>query len=188
MVEVLNAQLKRGDKALIGNAGYRRYLRKADAKAGASFEIDAGKLAEEARFDGIFVLRTNANLTPLQVVMRYRDLLLVENLFQRAKAVMRTRPIFHSSDQAIRGHVFCSFLALVLRKELDDILDKADLAIEWADIKRGLDRLLQARLLHKDKDWLIRTDAEPAIASLLRAALSARLCGCLQRRAHSDRG
>jgi Transposase DDE domain len=74
LVEVLNAHLKRGDKALIGNAGYRRYLRKADAKAGASFEIDAGKLAEEARFDGIFVLRTNANLTPLQVVMRYRDL------------------------------------------------------------------------------------------------------------------
>ena len=170
LVEVLNAHLKRGDKALIGNAGYRRYLRKADAKAGASFEIDAGKLAEEARFDGIFVLRTNANLTPLQVVMRYRDLLLVENLFQRAKAVMRTRPVFHSSDQAIRGHVFCSFLALVLRKELDDILDKADLAIEWADIKRGLDRLLEARLVHKDKDWLIRTDAEPAIASLFRAA------------------
>ena len=26
---------------------------------------------------------------------------------------MRTRPIFHSSDAAIRGHVFCSFLALV---------------------------------------------------------------------------
>ena len=170
LVEVLNAHLKRGDKALIGNAGYRRYLRKADPKSGASFEIDAGKLAEEARFDGIFVLRTNANLTPLQVVMRYRDLLLVENLFQRAKAVMRTRPVFHSSDQAIRGHVFCSFLALVLRKELDDILDKADLAIEWADIKRGLDRLLEARLVHKDKDWLIRTDAEPAIASLFRAA------------------
>ena len=28
---------------------------------------------------------------------------------------MRTRPIFHSSDAAIRGHVFCSFLALSCR-------------------------------------------------------------------------
>src|SRR3712207_7636926 len=35
-----------------------------------------------------------------------------------AKALMRTRPIYHSSDAAIRGHVFCSFPALVLRKEL----------------------------------------------------------------------
>ena len=113
IVAALDAQLKKGDKALIGNSAYRRYLRKAGARGAPSFEIDAGKLAEEARFDGIFVLRTNAKVTPLQAVLRYRDLLLVEDLFRRTKAIMRTRPIFHSSDAAIRGHVFCSFLALV---------------------------------------------------------------------------
>ena len=31
-----------------------------DGKPGPAFEIDPGKLAEEARFDGVFVLRTNA--------------------------------------------------------------------------------------------------------------------------------
>ena len=106
IVAALDAQLKKGDKALIGNSAYRRYLRKAGARGVPSFEIDAGKLAEEARFDGIFVLRTNARVTPLQAVLRYRDLLLVEDLFRRTKAIMRTRPIFHSSDAAIRGHVF----------------------------------------------------------------------------------
>ena len=65
IVAALDAQLKKGDKALIGNSAYRRYLRKAGAKGARSFEIDAGKLAEEARFDGIFVLRTNAKVTPL---------------------------------------------------------------------------------------------------------------------------
>ena len=67
--------MKRGDKALIGNSAYRRYLR---ATPRTPFEIDLGKLAEEARFDGIFVLRTNAKITPLQAVLRYRDLLKVE--------------------------------------------------------------------------------------------------------------
>nr|WP_249296765.1 hypothetical protein [Acidiphilium multivorum] len=38
----------------------------------------------------------------------------VERLFCVAKATMRTRPIYHSADAAIRGHVFCSFLALTL--------------------------------------------------------------------------
>ena len=38
---------------------------------------------------------------------------------------MRTRPIFHSSDAAIRGHVFCSFLALSMQKELDDLMREA---------------------------------------------------------------
>ena len=66
------------------------------------------------------MLRTNARVTPLQAVSRYRDLLQVEDLFRRAKAILRTRPIYHSSDAAIRGHVFCSFLALMLQKELAD--------------------------------------------------------------------
>ena len=116
IVAALDAQLKKGDKALIGNSACRRYLRKAGARGASSFEIDAGKLAEEARFDGIFVLRINARVTPLQAVLRYRDFLQVEDLFRRTKAIMRTRPIFHSSDAAIRGHVFCSFLALAMQK------------------------------------------------------------------------
>ncbi len=33
--------------------------------------------------------------------------------------MLATRPIFHKLDGTIRGHVFCSFLALVLKAELD---------------------------------------------------------------------
>jgi hypothetical protein len=44
---------------------------------------------------------------PLQAVLRYRDLLQVETLFQAARATLDTPPIYHSSDAAIRGHVFC---------------------------------------------------------------------------------
>ncbi len=47
------------------------------------------------------MLRTNARVTPLQAVLRYRDLLQVEDLFRRAKAILRTRPIYHSADAAL---------------------------------------------------------------------------------------
>ena len=170
IVAALDAQLKKGDKALIGNSAYRRYLRKAGAKGVPSFEIDAGKLAEEARFDGIFVLRTNAMITPLQAVLRYRDLLQVEDLFRRTKAIMRTRPIFHSSDAAIRGHVFCSFLALAMQKHLDDLLRQAGLVPEWKDLLRDLDRLAKVRIRHRGADWLVRTDAAPAVITLFKSA------------------
>jgi transposase len=171
IVAALDAQLRRGDKALIGNAGYRRYLRKTSAVKGQpAFEIDPGKLAEAARFDGIFVLRTNARLTPLQAVLRYRDLLRVEDLFRRAKAVMRTRPIFHSCDAAIRGHVFCSFLALLLQKRLDDLAEATGTTLEWKTLLRDLDRLQQLRMRHRGADWLVRTDASPALAAVFRHA------------------
>src|SRR5262249_21091075 len=149
----------------------RGYLgRPAGIKGGTASEIGPGQRAEAARFDGIFVLRTNARLTPLQAVLRYRDLVRVEDLFRRAKAVLRTRPIFHSCDAAIRGHVFCSFLALLLQKRLDDLAQSAGLSLEWKTLLRDLDRLQQLRLRHRDKDWLVRTDASPALAAVFRHA------------------
>src|SRR5512144_638793 len=60
IVEGLEKQLRKGDKALIGNSAYRRYLRRMrneDGPGGPAFEIDAGKLAERARYDGIFAAR-----------------------------------------------------------------------------------------------------------------------------------
>ncbi len=144
VVEARDRHLKRGDKALIGNSAFRRYLRRAGK--GRAFGIDPGKLADEARYDGVFVLRTKARITPLQAVLRHRDLLQVEDLFRTAKALMRTRPIHHSSDTAIRGHVFCSFLALVLRKELDARCRKAGFRPEWGDVLLDRKRSVEAVL------------------------------------------
>ena len=124
----------------------------------------------EARFDGIFVLRTNAKITPLQAVLRYRDLLKVENLFLRTKAVMRTRPIFHSSDAAIRGHVICSFLALVMQKYLEDLSCQAGVVPEWKSLLRDLDRLQQVRIRHRGNDWVVRTNVAKPIVDLFRHA------------------
>jgi hypothetical protein len=172
----LEQQLQRGDKTLIGNSAYRRYLRRVGApgeqgkgKPDPAFEIDAGKLADEARYDGIFVLRTNARVTPLQAMIRYRELLEVENLFRRTKCVLRTRPIYHSSDAAIRGHVFCSFLALVLQDELLRRCRAAGFTPEWGDVLRDLDRLQQAEVAQGGKTWSVRTEAGATAAALLRA-------------------
>ena len=78
-------------------------------------------------------------------MMRYRDLLVVEQLFRSEKALLATRPIYHQTDETIRGHVFCSFLALVLRKELEDRLAAARLKPEWRELLADLDRLQKSR-------------------------------------------
>jgi transposase len=172
IVEGLEKQLKKGDKALIGNSAYRRYLRRVrddEGGSGPAFAIDPGKLADEARYDGIFVLRTNARISPLQAVLRYRDLLQVEDLFRRAKAVLRTRPIYHSSDAAIRGHVFCSFLALVLQKELADRCQAAGVTIEWADLVRDLDRLQEATIDKDSKRITTRTPVTGQVGRVFQA-------------------
>ena len=112
----LREALRQGDKQLVGNVGFRRFL--ATPREG-HFEIDPKRVTEDARLDGLYVLRTNSKLNMLSVALAYRELWKVEAIFRSAKAILETRPIYHQSDVTISGHLFCSFLALVLRKELE---------------------------------------------------------------------
>ena len=164
----LQRRLASSEKALIGNRTYRRYLRRTGA--GRAFEMDAGKLADEARFNGIFVLRTNPRMTPPNAVPRYRELLQVEDLFRRAKAQLRTRPIYHSRDAAIRGHVFGSFVALLLQKELADRCRAAGVTIEWDDLIRDLDHLQEATIEKDGKRATTRTHVTGQIGKVFQAA------------------
>jgi transposase len=76
------------------------------------------------------VLRTDTDLEPLVVALAYKHLWMVEAIFRSMKSVLETRPICHQHDDAIRGHVFCSFLALVLRQELQRRLAAKHWALE----------------------------------------------------------
>jgi len=178
VLEGLEQQLKQGDKALIGNSAYRRFLKSGGKKTEKVFQIDPGKVADEARFDGIFVLRTNTKISPLQAVLRYRDLWQVETLFRSAKSLLCTRPIFHSSDAAIRGHVFCSFLALILKKDLADRCAANDFKPEWDQALHDLDQLEEITVAEQGQELVLRTDAigcVPALFQSVGVALPPRL-------------
>jgi Transposase DDE domain len=136
----LEKALRQGDKALVGNKGFRRFLK---TEADSHFAIDPERVAAAAKFDGIYVIRTNAQISPLVVALRYRERWIVEDIFRTAKSIINTRPIFHQRDDTIRGHVFCSFLALLLRKELIDRVVADGRRYEWADIVHDLDQLVQ---------------------------------------------
>jgi hypothetical protein len=103
-------------------------------------------------------------------MLRYRDLLQVEALFRTAKATLDTRPIFHSSDAAIRGHVFCSFLALVLAKELKDRCAAAGLKPEWDRLIRDLDRLQSGDIARDGRTITVRTPVTGDVGAVFRAA------------------
>ncbi|MHB2009809.1 MAG: hypothetical protein ACYCOX_17440, partial [Acidobacteriaceae bacterium] len=72
------------------------------------------------------------------------------------KSLLDTRPIYHKCDETIRGHVFCSFLALLLRKELDDRLARKGWKLEWADVVRDLDNLVEMEVSINGKGYVFR--------------------------------
>src|SRR3990172_850136 len=154
IIDSLEEKLKTNPKSLVGNKGYRKYL-KLDRETVA---VNRDKIEEEARYDGKWVLKTNTTLTAEQVALKYKELWQVEQVFRDMKSILDTRPIFHQRDETIRGHVFCSFLALVLRKELDRRLEKAGHCFEWADIKQDLKALQEITIDDRGKTLAIRSE------------------------------
>ena len=73
--------------------------------------------------------------------------------------MLDTRPTYHRSDEAIRGHVFCSFLALLLRKELEDRLARKEWKLEWEDVIRDLDNLVEMEVAIHGKGYVFRGQA-----------------------------
>jgi hypothetical protein len=156
IIQALKAKLKQGDKSLVGNKGYRKYLQ----TQGERFVIDEAKIKAEARFDGKWVLRTNTSLASAEVAVKYKQLWMVEDIFRSTKSLLETRPIFHKTDETIRGHVFCSFLALVLRKALQDCLAAMGEQLEWADVIRDLETLEEVEVVQQNKCFLLRNEVQ----------------------------
>jgi transposase len=162
----LQQQSRQGGKSLVGNKGYRKYVR----SVGKAFAIDMKKVREEARYDGKWVLRTNTSMEARKVALKYKELWMVEQIFRSMKSLLETRPLYHRSDNAIRGHVFCSFLALLLIKELNIRLEKKEMKFEWADILRDIDSLEEIEIEKEGKRFMLRSELKGCCGDIFKAA------------------
>ena len=165
IIASLKEQIKKGPKSLVGNKGYRKYI-KVERE---SVTIDEEKVKSEASFDGKWVLTTNTDLTAEKVALKYKELWQVERVFRDIKTLLETRPIFHKRNDTIRGHVFCSFLALILRKELERRLESSGHFFEWADIKQDLKALQEIVIEENGKRLAIRSQCLGTCGKLFQA-------------------
>jgi hypothetical protein len=165
ILEALQEKIASNPKSLIGNRGYRKYP-KMDRD---TVSLNEQKMDEECRFDGKWVLKTNTDLTAEQVALKYKELWQVEQVFRDMKSILDTRPIFHQRNETIKGHVFSSFLALVLIEELYRRLEKAGHNFEWADIKQDLSALQEITLEDNGKKLAIRSACKGVCGKVFQA-------------------
>lgn len=166
IVAALEKALAQGDKSLVGNKGFRRFLK----TQGTRFAIDPTKIEADARYDGKWVLRTNTGLAMDVAALAYKHLWMVEGIFRSMKSLLETRPIYHQKDATIRGHVFCSFLALLVRQELERRLEQQGWTLEWADIVRDLDHFAETTIVVDEKPYVIRSEIKGTLGKVFQAA------------------
>jgi hypothetical protein len=72
--------------------------------------------------------------------------------------------------QTIRGHVFCSFLALAIRKQLHDRIERKGWKLEWADVVNDVDALEEITLNHLGNEFTLRTESIGVAGKVFQAA------------------
>jgi len=82
------------------------------------------------------------------------------------KSVLETRPIYHKYDSTIKGHVFSSFLALVVMKEL---IRRVDFKAEWDEIREDLDCFYETEIRLDSKRYLLRGELQGVCGKLFRS-------------------
>ena len=114
-----------------------------------SYQRKDAAIAEEAAFDGLYVIRTSLSAAQLDAdatVAAYKSLAHVERAFRSIKTVdLQVRPVFHYNAQRVRAHVFLCMLAYYvewhMRQRLkpmlfdDEHLDEADASRASAVVK-----------------------------------------------------
>jgi hypothetical protein len=165
ILAALKEKLETGEaKSLVGNTGYRRFLK---GEKGA-WRIDFEKAKDDVRFDGTFVLRTNTDLPMAEVAKTYKGLWRVERTFREEKSTLQLRPLFHHCDDTRVGHIVASFLALRLEVDLQRRLDEKKIDISWPDLMRDLHRVQAVHMDLADKHFTVRTDLPKIAAEVFR--------------------
>jgi transposase len=95
-------------------------------EGGEFFYFESPNLEREQVYEGKYLIQTEErDLTPVAAVAAYKELSEVERAFRHLKDVIELRPLYHRSDQRVRGHIFVAALAFLLERALEKKLKAA---------------------------------------------------------------
>ena len=91
-----------------------------------TYEIDEKAQAQAELMDGKLLLVTNvADLTPKEVVLRYKALADIERGFRVLKSEIEIAPVYHRLPERIRAHAMLCFMALIVYRVMRERLTLA---------------------------------------------------------------
>ncbi|MEA1870645.1 MAG: IS1634 family transposase [Candidatus Bipolaricaulota bacterium] len=138
-----------------------------------SLTEDSAALAEEAKLDGCYVLKTDLDkdvATKETIHARYKDLALVEWAFRTSKTVtLEVRPVHVRTESHTRGHVFVVMLSYLIIAELARCWQDLDVTVNEGISQ--LDTICATRLLVKGEARCNQIpQPRPLLQQLLKAA------------------
>lgn len=118
----LDKHVQRAQQLLQRNEPGRRAKFVKKAKDGDAYQFDEILKAKVQRLLGLKGYVTNIDpqeMGDAQIMAHYRELWHVEQAFRMSKSDLRSRPIYHRTQDAVKAHVLLCFMALMMGKFLE---------------------------------------------------------------------
>lgn len=133
---------KNRTRNFVTNSNYKKYLLLGENDQPV---LNLKAIDEQARKDGFFGIITNVtSMTAKEIVFNYKQLWKIEDSFGELKGTLKSRPIFHWSDQRIVGHLMVCFLAYLCEAYITKQLRAHN---ETMESRSSQDNTIEPRLL-----------------------------------------
>lgn len=169
-------------KKFITNRAYKKYIL---VKNESECALNQKAINDEKKKDGFFGIITNVKeMSAAEIVSNYKELWRIEDAFGEMKGTLKSRPMFHWTDQRIIGHLMLCFLSHFCEAHLTKLLRKSELLLSSKAIDNGIikKRSLTVKVameelnqvmavpvrVRKETIWL-RTDIPPNACKLFKA-------------------
>ena len=120
------------------------------------YTIDQEAINEEAKYDGLYAVCTNLEDDVKEIIKVNQRRWEIEESFRIMKSEFNARPIFHSTEDAIKAHFLICFLSLTIYRYLEKKLDEKYTIEEILDTLKNMNLKLDTKNYYSPN--YIRTD------------------------------
>jgi len=149
--------------------GGKKYI---DADGKTAYSLNEAAIENDSRFDGYYGIQTSEReMSADQIIDAYRTLWKIEESFRIMKSSLEVRPVFHWKPERIHGHFVVCFLAFMMERRLETLLNAADIQNSPETIKEALNAMLLAKVTLNGEQTYIKAKIKP---------LANKICGLLK--------
>ncbi len=184
MLEKADAIIESKDKSQLQNQkGHKKYIEKKYPQGIEEGDFDmilnAGKIKADAKYDGYYVIQSSkTDLSAKDVIENYHFLYKIEESFRVMKSTMKLRPVNHWTPKRIEGHFAMCFIAFLLERDLEHIMQKNNKTKAPERIKQAINSMEFTQIRIENKLYYLRSNHNK-LASEIMAVLKIKQAGHL---------
>lgn len=137
------------------------YLKTADK---IIYELDTQRIKEDAKYDGFKAISTNAKTISIELVLEhYAYLYQIEHCFRTFKSFLETRPMFHWTDERIKGHLVMCYISFIVLRYIEEKTNCTE-----QQIRKHLSQMQMSKVKSNEKTFWLRANHNEQLESFIK--------------------